>query len=286
MGKFNDALNKSEADKKRLPHERTLPEKQVEITADGVESLRLGTAASRDRPKVSSAFNGRVDPRLISVHEPQSPAAEEFKMLRAKILCKSQTCREQAIMITSAQPLDGKSLVAANLAVSIAQGINEHVLLVDCDLRLPSLHNYFGLQVNHGLREYLEEGKSLTPYLLKTPVRKLTLLPAGSPPPNPSELLSSEKMRLLIAELKARYHDRYIIIDATPAQFSAETAFLSNEVDGVLLVVRSGKTPKEAILGAVDNIGREKILGVIFNACNENQKRHRSYYRSYQKKKY
>ena len=202
-------------------------------------------------------------------------------MLRAKILSRSMTSRHQAIMVTSAQPLDGKSLVAANLAISIAQGINEHVLLVDCDLRLPSLHRYFGLQVHHGLREYLEDGTSIEPYLSKTPVRKLTLLPAGSPPPNPSELLSSEKMRLLIKELKTRYQDRFVIFDSTPAQFSAETASLTLEMDTVLLVVHSGKTPKEAILAAIDNIGREKILGVVFNASDEKKKSYRTYYSHY-----
>jgi exopolysaccharide/PEP-CTERM locus tyrosine autokinase len=280
MGKFFKALNKSKAEKSYLA-DGTLPKKDGKITADAMESLRFDTEAPTDRAKVPTKFNGRIDPLLISVHEPQSPVAEEFKMLRAKILCKSLTCRHEAIMVTSAQPLDGKSLVAANLAVSIAQGINEHVLLVDCDLRLPSLHQYFGLQVHHGLREYLEDGTSIAPYLSKTPLRKLTLLPGGNPPPNPSELLSSEKMRLLIQELKKRYQDRFVIFDSTPAQFSAETASLTPEMDTVLLVVHSGKTPREAILEAVDNIDREKILGVVFNASNENKKSYRTYYRHY-----
>ena len=256
----------------------------MKIQADAAESLRLDTSAPVTVAEESFHINGDIDPRLISFVAPQSPVAEEFKLMRARIFCKNMTCKIQTILVTSSQPLDGKSLVAANLAVSIAQGINEHVLLVDCDLRLPSLHRCFGLHVLQGLREYLEDDNSLTPYLLKTPVRKLTLLPAGSPPPNPSELLSSEKMRLLIAELKARYHDRYIIIDATPAQFSAEIASLSNEVDSVLLVVRSGQTPKEAILQAINNVGREKILGLVFNASNENKKIYQTYYRRYQQK--
>lgn len=283
MGKFSDALDKSRSEKKRPTHQ-TLPQKHVETQADAVEAIRLDTSAQVTLAEESFPINGDIDPRLISFVAPQSPAAEEFKLMRARIFCKNMTCKIQTILVTSSQPLDGKTLVAANLAVSIAQGINEHVLLVDCDLRLPSLHRCFGLQVRQGLREYLEEGKSLASYLLKTPVRKLTLLPAGLPPPNPSELLSSEKMRLLIAQLKARYHDRYIIIDAAPAQFSAETASLSNEVDRVLLVVRSGQTPKEAILAAIDNIGREKILGLVFNANNENEKIHQTYYRRYQQK--
>jgi len=188
-------------------------------------------------------------------------------------------------MVTSPQPLDGKSLVAANLAISIAQGVSEHVLLLDCDLRQPSQHQLFGLQAHLGLREYLENGDSVAPHLLKTPMRKLTLLPAGRPPPNPSELLSSEKMRLLVAELKARYQNRYIILDATPAKFAAETAVLAPDVDCVLLVVRSGKTSRETALEAIETIGREKILGVVFNASTEVQREYQHYYRYYQKNK-
>jgi capsular exopolysaccharide synthesis family protein len=186
-------------------------------------------------------------------------------------------------MVTSPQPQDGKSIVAANLAISIAQSINEHVLLMDCDLRRPSQHQLIDLQSHLGLREYLEDGDSVAPHLFKTPVRKLTLLPAGRPPPNPSELLGSEKMRLLIAELKTRYQDRYIILDATPAKFVAEAAFLAPDVDCVLLVVRSGKTSRESALEAIENIGREKILGVVFNASTEAQRKYEKFYRYYRK---
>jgi Mrp family chromosome partitioning ATPase len=116
-----------------------------------------------------------------------------------------------------------------------------------------------------------------------TPAEKLKLLPGGQPPPNPSELLSSKKMRGLVKELKDRYEDRYIIFDAPPAQFTAETAFLASMMDGVLLVVRSGKTSERLVSQAVENIGRERILGVVFNASPESIKDYRYYYRYYQK---
>ena len=153
------------------------------------------------------------------------------------------------------------------ISVSIARGLDEHVLLVDCDLRSPKLHQNFGLELHQGLREYLENGNSLSQYLVKTPVEKLTLLPAGSIPVNPSELLSSEKMRTLVKEIKARYQDRYIIFDTPPAQFTPEGSILASMVDGVLLIVRSGKTSRD-ILQVTNNIGREKILGIVFNASN------------------
>jgi capsular exopolysaccharide synthesis family protein len=191
----------------------------------------------------------------------------------------------RAIMVTGTQPQDGKSLVAANLAVSIAQGIDTHVVLIDCDMRRPSLHKTFGLRPGNGLREYLEAGTSIDPYLYKTPVPKLTLLPAGRSLSSPSELLSSKKMLSLIKELKGHYKDRFIILDSPPAHFTADAAVLYSMLDGVLLVVRSGKTPREPLEAVVENIGRDKILGVVFNASKEVQRDYRYYYRYYQKGK-
>lgn len=280
MGKFFDALKKAGNSDQRIAPE-SAKQKVVQISREEIDTLALDSTVTTKEPIVSApSFSSKIDPRLLCLLDPQSAAAEMFKLLRAKIFCKDVVCQGRTIMVTSTQPMEGKSSVSANLAVSIAQGINEYVLLVDCDLRRPSLHSLFGLNARQGLGEYLEHGKSIAPYLLNTPVRKLTLLPAGKPPSNPAELLSSEKMRLLIDEMRSRYHDRYVILDATPAIYTPEITSLSPEVDGILLVVRAGKTPNELALEAVENIGREKILGVVFNACKESQKRYGYYYRS------
>ena len=228
---------------------------------------------------------GDMDTRLVSFMEPDSPVKECFKMLRAMIFASNPGPSHRTIMVTSAQPMEGKTIVAANLAVSIAQGINEYVLLVDCDLRRPSMDKIFGLNAREGIREYVEEGTSVAPYLMKTPVNKLLLLPAGKPPSNPSELLSSEKMRRLVEELRGRYEDRYIIFDGAPAQYASEAPFLSSIVDGVLLVVRSGMSAKDQILETVEKIGREKIIGMVFNASNESAEDYRYYYRYYRKRR-
>jgi capsular exopolysaccharide synthesis family protein len=199
-------------------------------------------------------------------------------MLRTKLLVFARERSLRSILVTSPQPLDGKSLIAANLAVSIAQGLNDYVLLVDCDLRAPALHRVFNVNSPSGIHEYLKEGTYVAPFLVKTPLQKLTLLPGGNPPPNPAELLCSEKMRVLVQELRSRYEDRFIIFDSPPGRYAAETAFLARMMDGVLLVARYGKTPRHLITESIENIGRERVLGVVFNASCEGQKDYQYYY--------
>ena len=285
MGKFFDALKKSEKSGTLDSSAKPSPEKIVDNRGERIDALRLET--KRLEPAVSArhSFSDRMDPRLVCALESSSPAAECFRVLRSKLILGSLGKVRNTIMVTGSLPQDGKSLVAANLAVCIAKGINEYVMLVDCDLRFPSLQDIFGLEAKHGLREYLEEGTSIAPYLLKTPVQKLTLLPAGEPIASPSELLGSKKMRQLVEELKSRYQDRYIIFDTPPSQFLADNAFLSHMVDDVLLVVRSGKTSKDAVLQTIESIGREKISGLIFNASDEPLKDYRYYHKYYQKGK-
>jgi exopolysaccharide/PEP-CTERM locus tyrosine autokinase len=282
LGKFDDALKKAR-DAKGKPAGKPVSSKVVKMPLEAIDSLRLDTQAPEPVAPKRHPFNGRIDTRLVCLQDPSSPAAECFKVLRSKLLVGDSGELRRTIMVTSAEPADGKSLVSVNLAVSIAQGMNHYVLLVDCDLRRPSLHKSFGLRAGHGLREYLEEGNSIAPYLLKTPVGKLTLLPAGQPSSSPSELLGSEKMQLLIRELKGRYPDRFIILDSPPAHFTAEASSLFSMMDGVLLVVRSGKTSREPVQDVIANIGREKILGVVFNSSKEVQRDYRYYYRYYKR---
>jgi exopolysaccharide/PEP-CTERM locus tyrosine autokinase len=284
MGKFDDALKKARV-AIRNPAAKPVSSKVVKMPLEEIDSLRLATQAPEPAAPKRHAFNGRIDTQLVCLQDPNSPAAECFKVLRSKLLVGDSGELRRTIIVTGAEPEDGKTLVAANLAVSIAQGMNHYVLLVDCDLRRPSLHKFLGLQAKQGLREYLENGDSIAPYLLKTPVGKLTLLPAGQPSSSPSELLGSEKMELLIQELKGRYPNRFIILDSPPAQFTAESSSLFAMMDGVLLVVRSGKTSREPVEDVVAKIGREKIIGVVFNASAEVQGDYKSYYRYYKKTK-
>ena len=254
------------------------------MSSETVDTLRLDTSTPQRPTEGLSSSSDEMDPRILAFMEPGSLGGEALKLLRAKILARNSESRPRSIMVTSAQPMDGKTTIAVNLAINIALGINEHVLLVECDLRRPVLAKLLGLNEDErGLCNYLEGETSVAPYLKRTPVKKLTLLPAGKPPSNPAELLSSEKMKRLIEEVKNRYEDRYIILDSTPAHLLAETTSLVSMIDGVLLVVRSGKTPKDALIEAIDNLGREKILGVIFNNSDEAFKGYGYYYQYYEK---
>ena len=291
MGKFFDALNKLQ---KPATAEVTRPgaagqdavasasDKVVRLSSEEIENLRLHPLDQPGSLPPPDVDLSATDPRLVCLREPTSPAAEGFRILRSKLLFSGLgAAPRRVIMITSAEPQDGKTLVAANLAVSIAQDISSYVLLVDCDLRRPAVHRAFGLRGKHGLREYLESGTNVGSYLIKTQVEKLTLLPAGRPLESPSELLTSPKMQALAAEIKERYEDRFLILDTPPAQFFADAASLLSIIDGVLLVVRCGKTSRQLIQEMITSIGRERILGVVFNASDEVQRSYKYYYHYY-----
>jgi len=206
-----------------------------------------------------------IDTNMVALLEPQSFEAEQFKILRTKLLFPHSGKPARSIMVTSTVPGEGKSFVTANLAVSIAQSIQEHVLIIDCDMRIPSIHKRFGFGKVPGLSEYLADKTPLEDLMLKTKVDKLSIIPAGKPPHNPSELLSSPKMSALLKEVKERYSDRYIVIDSPPPLLTAETHAMSRQVDGILLVVKYGSTPRKMVSELIEIIGKEKLLGVVFN---------------------
>lgn len=257
MGKVHDALKK--ADKEHKDRVSALKgssdKKEAEDASSVLPFMRLKKAVTETK----------IDPNLISYYAPQSTEGEMFKLLRSNILFPSKGRPPRSIMVTSAIPGDGKSFVSANLAISIAQGVEDHVLLMDCDMRRSSIHKIFGYDDVPGLSDYLSKGEPISSLILKTIVDKLTLLPGGTLPPNPSELLSSQQMADLLAEVKTRYEDRFVIIDSPPPQLTSETHALAKSVDAIVLVVRSGKTPRSVTKELVEKLGRDKILGVVLN---------------------
>jgi len=181
-------------------------------------------------------------------------------------------------MVTSVAEGEGKSFVAANLAVSVAAHVNWNVLLVDCDLRKPSIHRQFGFPEVPGLSDYLLTGMKLPSLLQRTAVERLTILPSGRTPDNPSELLSSQRMIVFINEVVDRYNDRFIILDSPPAKLTAEPGALARHVDGILLVVKYGSTPRDAAFELVNLLGKDKILGVIINNFDARSSRYKKKY--------
>ncbi len=259
MGKIFDALEKSKQEQPFILSDKGPVHAKKEPAASGNLSI------DSDRPVYDRR---KMDANLITLFKPGSFESEQFKLLKTEILFPQSGTLPRTIMVTSAVPGEGKSFIAANLAISIAQNINQHVLLMDCDMRRPSLHRMFGFSDVWGLSDFLTNGTPLPSVLLKSPVEKLTLLPVGKLPANPAELLSSEKMSNLLTEVKTRYSDRYIIIDLPPPKLTAETSALARQVDNILLVVQYGSTRREMIIELIEMLGKEKILGVIFNRSN------------------
>jgi capsular exopolysaccharide synthesis family protein len=219
----------------------------------------------------------RIDPNLVALHTPHSYEAEQFKILRTNILYPVAGQPPRSILVTSTAPGEGKTFTAANLAISIALNINRHVLLIDADLRRPQLHRRFGFGDIPGLSNYLDHGVPLPSLLVKTPVDKLTLLAGGPVPGNPSELISSERMANLIAEVTSRYADRLIVIDAPPPALTAETSVLARQVDGILVVIRHGRTRREDLTDLVNRVGASKILGNVVNYLETSSSRYYGY---------
>ena len=206
-----------------------------------------------------------LDDKLVAFFQPSSMVAEQFRRLRTYIIKPGLDNSPKTILVTSAVSGEGKSLIAINLAITIAIEFHSHALLVDCDLRNPSLSRWFGLQEAKGLPNYLLGEVELPDLLLKTSVDKLNILCGGSLQENPVELIGSNKMKSLIQDLKSRYNDRYIILDSSPLLATTEPSVLNEMVDGILLVIKAGETPRESVQQAMKLLEKGKIMGVVLN---------------------
>lgn len=213
---------------------------------------------------------GNWDERLLHSSENLSLIAENFRKLRTEITHPESGQRIRSVMVTSSMAAEGKSFICANLGISIAKSVGRHALLVDSDLRRPTLPNLFGLNPERGLSDYLINNNDIPELINQTGLERLNILPAGPTPRNPAELLTSDKMSAMLDELTQRYDDRLIILDSPPFHAATETLVLSQLVDKVILVVRWRKSGKESIKKMVDLIGRDKIAGVVFNAFEMN----------------
>jgi capsular exopolysaccharide synthesis family protein len=210
-------------------------------------------------------------PDLITLTNPRSPAAEAYRTLRTNLYFSSLDQALETLVVTSAAPGDGKSTTLSNLAVTMAQG-EKRTILVDADLRRPSLHTYFGASNDLGLTTMAVDDAALSePPLLKTGVDNLWLLPSGPLPPNPAEILGSRRMEEIIATLKTRAE--IVLFDAPPVIAVTDAAVLGTKVDGVLLVVRAGKTRRDHALRAKELLERVnvRVVGAVLNNAPADQ---------------
>ena len=206
---------------------------------------------------------------------PKSIDAEAYRSLRSNIEYSSFDDEYRVIVVTSSVPGEGKSTTAGNLAIALAQSGNK-VLLVDCDMRKPSIHKKFKISNAAGTAELLLRKKSFEE-VANDYNENLTIITAGKIPPNPSEMLASRAMTAFIEEMKNEF--KYIILDTPPLQAVTDAQVLSTKADGVLLVVRAGSTKKELVSNSVDLINKVhgKVIGTVLNGV-ENKRNNYYYY--------
>lgn len=209
--------------------------------------------------------------------------AESYRHLRTQILQKTAAEHRNVLMITSPLPNEGKSLTSINLAISLSQELSQTVLLVDADLRAPTLSKYFGLSDESGLLDYLE-GKKNIPELLVHPqgLDRLVLLPAGQASEWAAELIRSPRMMGLVPELKHHYPDRYVLFDLPPMLSYADALAFAPMVDGIIVIVEARRTPREDLAKCKELLAPHPVLGYIFNKA-EHVSTKRYYQRYYQR---
>jgi polysaccharide biosynthesis transport protein len=217
---------------------------------------------------------------LVAQHLPKSQMSEAFRALRTSLLLSQPGRPPQVILVTSALPREGKTTAAANLAVTLAQ-LGDHTVLVDADLRKPGIGRLLNLNGGKyaGLSSYLAGVSSLDLVTVPHPaIPNLAAIPTGPLPPNPADLLSSGRLVEAIAELRTKF--KFVVIDSPPIMAATDAVILSVQTDGVLLVVRSGETPKEAFTRTRDLLNSVKchMLGVVLNAVDSSAP---DYYYSY-----
>ena len=257
----------------------------MERIKQALEKARLqrqldGAAPASSRP-VASTVSGPVaythtrtvgtekkilqERRIISGYE-QNSFTDAYKILRTQVFQRLRDKGWNSLAVTSPGDNEGKTLTAVNLAISLAMEVDYTVLLVDADLRQPSVHTYFGIDAEYGLSDYLTADKPLSELLVHpAEIPHLVLLPGGKPLANSSEMLNSPKMSRLVSELKKRYPTRIILFDLPPLLSTADAMAFIPYVDAAVLVIEEAKTQADAVKRAVGLLQGTNLLGTVLN---------------------
>jgi len=227
--------------------------------------------ADHDVLSTSGPDTGRpdwaVNPRLV-LDGSNHLVSEEYRKLKSLLIQLMGSAPGQNLIgVTSSIGGEGKSLTALNLALALAQEHDRRTLIMDADLRKPSIANYLGTPGKKGVAQYLEGNAGLDELLVPAGVGNLTLLPAGEFNRNPVEYFSSRRMKELLLQLKERFHDGYIVVDSSPVLPFAESRILARLVDGVVYVVREGRTTLGNIETGLESLSQCNLLGLVYNGA-------------------
>lgn len=248
--------------------------------ASAVANLKPRPAATMETAAIRRCFELPEDPKLVAITAPRSVAGEQFRSLKAKLYRYRRENTLRSLLVTSAAPSDGKTLTTINLAMAIAQEIDQKVVLVDGDTRRPSVNHTLGLPLKPGLTDFLKGEVGLEEIILQTNLPGFFVIPAGHIPENPTELLNTQAMKDFFAKVTELFD--WVIVDSPPAIPLADAEILSSLVDGILMVVRAGQTPTASISKCAETLKGKKVLGVVFN-CVERARwsTHYSHYSYY-----
>src|SRR5437763_2548734 len=248
---------------------RTPEQAQLISGLPSLGMIPLGSrTAAEANPTGLSVAASKEAVELITISRPQSQMSESYRALRTSLLLTSLGAPPKTILITSALPQEGKTTTSINTATVLAQK-GTRVLLIDADLRRPSIHKTLGLGPRAGLSNVLTGGTTVQQATVRSSqLPNLFILPAGTPPPNPAELLASTQMLDLLAELREQYD--HIVVDTPPTLSVTDAVVLSTRADAVVLVIRSGQTTKPALRRARDILAQvnARVCGVLLNAAD------------------
>jgi capsular exopolysaccharide synthesis family protein len=252
----------------------------IKIPEDVKQHLKipyLGPVPLFDR--VSGNPGRDVNQELVTLHAPKSSSSESYRGIRTNILFSSAESPPQVILITSAGPGEGKTITTLNLGIAMAQA-GSKVIILDCDMRRPKIHKAFGLTKDRGISNFLVGGADVDGTVGDTPIPNLDVIPCGPIPPNPSEMLGSNRMADLLNGLRKEY--AHILIDSPPATAVTDPIVLSKSVDGVVLVIRAGETAREIVRNGVAQFQAvgANILGAILNGVDVGRDKY-YYYKYY-----
>src|ERR1039458_526273 len=249
---------------------RTTEQAQMISGLASLGMIPLGSKSAREgpNPKRLVIASSKEAVELVTQVRPQSQMAESYRALRTSLLLSNLGAPPKVIMVTSALPQEGKTTTSINVAVVLAQkGVR--VLLIDADLRRPSIHKTLGMGPHSGLSNVLTGSTTIEQAITHTSILpNLDVLTAGTPPPNPAELLASTNMRDLLAQLREQYD--HIVVDTPPSLSVTDAVVLSPRADAVVLVIRSGQTTKQALRRSRDILTQvnAKVVGVLLNAVD------------------
>ena len=272
MDRIQKALDKAKAKHSEqtiidAPSTSTKKEKAINSPIDPLKSPI--DSISYQQTRVAKTSRDHLESNRIIAGMYGNPQSTVFRMLRTQVLQKMRANNWQTLAITSPTAGEGKSLVASNLAIAIAMELNQTVMLVDMDLRNPTLNKYFDLNAELGLKDYLEQDLELKDVLINPGIKRMVILPGKDRAEDSAELLSSPKMANLVAELKAQYDSRLIIFDVPPLLQTDDVLLSSKYFDCSLLVLEDGKNKESEITKSLQMLENSRLIGSVINKSDK-----------------